>query len=265
MNDRDLIISTTGPDGRQTKLFNTWRCMLKRCYNPNESMYHRYGGRGILVCDEWLGADGFQAFAADMGEPSSREMTLDRIDGNGHYCKENCRWATRTEQNRNTARNRLVEVDGVSRCLSEWSEISKISEKCIAKRLRRGWPAKEAVFTPDCSKGVRKRKRYELAPQVGVSPVYRRDPEADDFIIPNPPNHIPELQGPWLQIDTRERLLEIDGVWKPMSLWMADSAAPRDVVKDRLTRGWDPKSALFTPSLGIGKKRHGIRKKAHQP
>jgi hypothetical protein len=238
--------------------------MLARCFNPNDAMYHRYGGRGIKVCDRWVGKDGFNNFIEDMGA-QPKGLTLDRIDNDKGYSKENCRWVDRKIQNRNTGRNRLIEVDGVSKCLEEWAEVSPVSSHCIAKRLRRGWPAKDAVFTAESGKGVKRRRLRDLPPQEGVSKVYKRfDYETlssnDSFIIPNPPDHVPELQGPYLQIGTREKLLFVDGVCKPFGLWMKETDVPRNVVKDRLTRGWSDKEALFTPALGVGKKRPGIRR-----
>lgn len=227
-------------------------------------MYHRYGGRGISVCDRWVGRDGFDNFLSDMGEQPDG-LTLDRIDNDKGYSKENCRWVDRKVQNRNTGRNRLIEIEGASKCLEEWAEVSPVSSHCIAKRLRRGWPAKDAVFTPESGKGVKRRRLRDLPPQEGVAKVYKRfDYDTlssnDSFIIPNPPDHVPELQGPYLQIGTREKLLFVDGVCKPFGLWMKDTDVPRSVVKDRLTRGWTDKDALFTPALGVGKKRPGIRR-----
>ena len=89
--------------------YNTWHTMKQRCLNPNNDGYPYYGGRGITICDRWLD---FNNFLEDMGE-RPENMTLDRIDSNGNYCKENCKWSTKSEQSRNSANAVLTLEDAV--------------------------------------------------------------------------------------------------------------------------------------------------------
>lgn len=123
-----------------------WREMRKRCSNPNRRDYGRYGGRGIRVCPRWLRS--FDAFLADMGPKPTPNHSLDRIDNNGPYSPENCRWATRTEQMRNTRTNRIVSLGGVSLPLAAWCERFGLKDNTVSHRRARGWDIERALTTP---------------------------------------------------------------------------------------------------------------------
>lgn len=128
-----------------TRVYQVWKRMLSRCTNSNLKDYVNYGGRGIKVCERWRGS--FENFCADMGEPPSDKHSIDRIDNNGNYEPDNCRWATQIEQRNNTRANRFITYRGETRTLAEWARHSGITQPTLKKRLNSGLPLDE-VFDP---------------------------------------------------------------------------------------------------------------------
>ena len=111
---------------RHTRLYHVWQGMKARCLNERGKSYHNYGGRGIKVCDEWL--NDFQAFYDwAMANGYRDDLSIDRIDVNGNYEPNNCRWATRDEQNNNKRGNRVVTVNNETRTIGEWANIIGIN------------------------------------------------------------------------------------------------------------------------------------------
>lgn len=126
--------------------YMTWAKMRARCENQNDQGYDRYGARGIRVCNRWR--DSFENFYADMGPRPSAHHSIDRIDNNGDYSPENCRWATVKEQARNRRSTRFIEFRGESKSIAEWAEIKGMSYQVLFKRLQSGWPAERALTQP---------------------------------------------------------------------------------------------------------------------
>lgn len=126
--------------------------MRRRCYSSNQSHYKYYGGRGIKVCDEWLGKDGFQNFwnwSYSNGYDENAlfgECTLDRIDVNGDYCPDNCRWVGLDAQANNKQNTHWVNFDGEVLSLTEFCNKHGISEHLARERFNRGWTPAEVVF-----------------------------------------------------------------------------------------------------------------------
>lgn len=127
-----------------TRTYKTWRAVLDRCTNPNTTQFHRYGGRGITVCERWKD---FRFFFEDMGERPSG-MSLDRIDNDKGYFKENCRWSTPKEQSRNRGDNRILDTKLGKFCLVEAAEKYGIKYKTLHMRLNRGWSLEDALNKP---------------------------------------------------------------------------------------------------------------------
>lgn len=117
--------------------YSTWESMRCRCNTPTASGYERYGGRGIKVCKRW---ELFENFLSDMGERPP-EMSLDRIDPNGDYAPENCRWATWPEQCRNTRRNRIIAYEGSDWCITDLASHLRVDLGTLRYRIKTDWPS----------------------------------------------------------------------------------------------------------------------------
>lgn len=128
-----------------TSLHKVWMGMIARCEIKSATGYKDYGGRGISVCDGWRGCGGFEAFLADMGERPTALHSIERINNDGDYTPDNCRWATRREQDRNTRRSRLIVYNGESKTLREWSDEIEINYETLRQRIGRGWSIERAL------------------------------------------------------------------------------------------------------------------------
>lgn len=136
--------------GNRSSEYQTWYSMKQRCENKNNTAWDNYGGRGITVCEEW---QDFSAFLDDMGTKPFG-YSIERIDNNSGYSKDNCRWASRKEQQRNRRENIMFEFNGKTQCLTEWSEELGISPATVFSRLHRGWSVEKSLTHP-----IRKSKK----------------------------------------------------------------------------------------------------------
>lgn len=132
-----------------TAEWRSWSKLKARCLNPRNPKYPEYGGRGITVCERWQGRDGFLHFFADLGPKPSAEHSIDRIDNDGPYSPENCRWATPAEQGRNTRRNQFVTHEGDTKTITDWARERGLRYGTIRWRLAAGWPVERALAPGD--------------------------------------------------------------------------------------------------------------------
>lgn len=123
--------------------YSIWAGMMDRCYNANFHRYHRYGGRGITVCDRWHDP---RAFHADMGDVPDG-LSIERIDNDRGYSPDNCRWASCVEQNNNRASTRRIEFRGESLSGAQWARRLGIDKATMYWRLRE-WPIDRALTEP---------------------------------------------------------------------------------------------------------------------
>lgn len=124
----------------------TYQGMIARCKNPQNPNYIRYGARGIRVCDRWR--DDFVNFLADMGRSPGPGYSLERIDNDGDYTPENCRWATVKEQSRNRRNSKRITYQGVTLTQAEWAERIGIDQGTLHSRLKCGWTVERALTQP---------------------------------------------------------------------------------------------------------------------
>ena len=126
--------------------YMAWSRMKSRCQNPNNLKYHRYGGRGIVVCDKWV--EDFLAFYTDMGPRPSSKHSLDRIDNDGNYEPGNCRWALPSVQSNNRSTTRILEYAGFVGHIKAMARHVGMTPALLKARLDLGWDVVRAVETP---------------------------------------------------------------------------------------------------------------------
>ena len=127
-----------------TPSYRSWDNMKKRCLNLNQNKWKSYRDRNITICNKWLK---FEGFYEDMGDKPEGK-TLDRINNNGNYEIDNCRWATPKQQSNNMVSNRRLNHKGKSLTISQWARALNINNKTLWKRIKKGWTTKEALEIP---------------------------------------------------------------------------------------------------------------------
>lgn len=140
------VLNNTSHGKSRTPEYTIWIAMKNRCYNRKFSQYCDYGGRGIIVCERWINS--FPNFLEDMGLRPSKEYSIDRIDNNGNYCPENCRWATREEQENNKNRSVIIKYDNIEYTPKQVEEKFGLSAQTVCRKKRLGWTDKEIIETP---------------------------------------------------------------------------------------------------------------------
>lgn len=135
-----------GDSKSRPRLYRIWENLNSRCNYSNNTYYKNYGGRGIKVCSEWRNYENFRSWALSHGYEGY--LTIDRIDVNGNYCPENCRWTTAKEQSRNKTTNHLLTLGGKTQCIVSWCEELRLNPNTLHKRLKLGWSVEKALLTP---------------------------------------------------------------------------------------------------------------------
>jgi len=230
--------------------YTTWASMKGRCLNPNNGRYAQYGGRGITVCDRWR--DSFEAFLADMGERPTHYHSLERIDNDGPYNPDNCRWATKIDQARNRRSSHLVTFNGETKTIAGWAEATDLNYDLIERRLNaQGWtPERTFRAAIERNRGRLITLGSETHTLVGWSKITgfsqrtittRLDEKGwtveQALAVPvNPHRDYKKEPITWGQeVHTSEEWSEITGI-------------PARIIVKRLNRGWTTERALNQPA-----------------
>ena len=133
----------------KTRIQRIYEAMKARCYNKNHIHYYNYGGRGVTVCKEWLGEDGIKNFGEwALNNGYANNLSIDRIDNNGNYCPENCKWSTPLEQQNNTRYNRILEYNGEKLTLSQAARKYNLDIHTLYNRIKKWKDIKKCIETP---------------------------------------------------------------------------------------------------------------------
>lgn len=131
---------------KDERLYNIWQGMRQRCYDENAMEYHRYGARGIAVCNKWLNSySEFKKWSLRNGYHEN--LSIDRKDNDGNYEPENCKWSTPKQQANNRRNSIFITYEGETKTLAQWSEKTKIAYSCLYRRYKSDWPVKK-MLTP---------------------------------------------------------------------------------------------------------------------
>lgn len=186
--------------------YTTWLAMLGRCNNESNKAFLRYGGRGIWVCKEW---NIFDKFIEDMG-PRPLGKSLDRIDNNSGYTKENCRWGTRSEQQNNRRNNHIIDFNNQRKTLTQWARELGICSDTLKRRIALGWPIEEAFGAPLIFKPTETKRWKASRQKIGKHFLFR-------------------------------------GKTQNISAWAREFNILPQMVYQRLDLGWSLEKALTTP------------------
>jgi len=142
----ELNTGLTLQNGKPSRLYRIWSTMKQRCLNSNHPKHDCYGGRGIKIYAEWMEFKAFHDWAMSNGYQDN--LTIDRINNDGHYGPDNCRWATLKEQARNRRDNRNIVYQGDTKTMTEWSEILGMNYNTLRSRIDVGWTVEKAFNKP---------------------------------------------------------------------------------------------------------------------
>lgn len=227
------------------KLYQKWLSMRDRCFNPKATSYKNYGARGIRVCTEWDNYISFREWAFANGYKDG--LTIDRIDVDGDYEPNNCRFATMKEQNNNRRTTNFHTYNGKTQSEMKWAEEYGISYGALKTRLKYGWSFEDALNTPvkpfehlveyeGETHNIKQWARLRGISSDALSGRLERGWSFEDAI------NTPVLESPF-----RTELIECRGETHKLSEWSKIVGIKYGTLKSRIKRGWDIEKVLFEP------------------
>lgn len=240
----------------RTRLYEIWVDMKKRCYNPKSHAYHRYGGRGISVCDTWKDSyESFRNWAISNGY--SDDLTIDRINNEQGYSPDNCRWVDMKVQNNNRCNNRYIEWNGERHTVSEWARILNVDRRVLHGRFKNGWSVDKTLTTP-----VQKQKK---PCKILWNGEYHTISEWSKILNINIHTLDKRFSCGWSVDDAFTRpirespdpLIRWNGEAHTISQWAKILGINKGTLRKRFKNGWEIEDALTKPvnkNLSRGKK-----------
>jgi len=229
------------------RLKQTYYNMKQRCYNPNAKDYKNYGWRGIIVCKEWLNnSKSFYDWAINNGYTD--KLTIDRENNDGNYEPDNCRWVTRKVQNNNKANNKIIEIDGISKTIAQWSEETGVPPNTLSYRIGIGLKTYKDLFAIpshveiEINNQTKTLLEWSKTSGLDTATIYRRYTAGWDNN-----DLLSEL------IDITKHI-EINGEIHTATEWAEISGLTRDIILHRISYGWKNEDLLKPKTKEIKKK-----------
>lgn len=225
----------------KTRFYRIYQGIKNRCNNSNDVDYHHYGGRGIK--NKW---GCFADFKNDMIETYKDNLEIDRIDNNGDYSKDNCRWANRSQQCRNRRLTKMYEYRGEKKCFLDWCDELNISHTLVSSRLKDGWGFAKAIKTPKLKPGESTSKLITCHGKTLSIRGWGKELGVPHITISRRLNRLPKEEALSAK-DIGPNMYSFKGESRSLTEWSKKTGIKRDTLSSRIKiRGWSIEKALTT-------------------
>lgn len=241
--------------------WEVWRSMRRRCYDPKTHGFEHYGGRGIRVCERWLGPVGFPNFLNDMGRRPGDRHSIDRTNNNGNYEPTNCRWVELVVQNNNKRTNHILTFRGESKTVAMRARQLGMSRITIESRLRDGWTVDRALTEPRDPQErnltfrgkTQSLREWAIECGIGASALWSRI-DRDGWTIEEALTtpilrSQKDRRNPRLHLNKAVRMLTANGRTQPLRDWARELGISEQALSGRISSGWPIERALSAPRI----------------